>query len=309
MTTVLVTGALGVIGSRLVPFLRDAGYDVKGLDTHVRRARDYMRADVTSMAEMGQAFKQWKPDYILHLAAEFGREHSELFARRTVETNVVGTINVCQLCRDNGTRLILASSSEVYGDIGERFMVEALPPGRPTNVYGLSKFQAEQYLSHFIENYGLEAHIIRMFMCYGPGEYPSYYRSAISRFIYNALQRRPVTVHRGTHRSWCYIDDIVEGWRRVIEHFEPRRCEVYNIGRHDPKPMEDVARLIFRLAGASEELLQFSDPPRFVTPVKNASFEKAAKRLGFSAKLPLEEGLHRTIEWQRTAVTDPNIEC
>ena len=309
MTTILVTGGLGVIGSRMVPLLRHQGYDVKVLDNRILRQKDYIRADICSMVETERGFRDWQIDYVFHLAGEVGRENGELFARRAVDINVGGTLNLIQLCREYGSRLIYAGSSEAYGDIGENVMAEDLAPGKQTNCYALSKFQAEQYIRHFVENYDLEAHIIRIFMCYGPGEYPSYFRSAISRFVYNVIHDRQISVHRGTARSWCYIDDIVEGWRAVMEHFRPGSPEMYNIGRNDPRPMTEVANLICELAGKSTDLIRYVEVPKFVMRTKLASFEKARQRLGFESRVPLEVGLTRTIEWQREHVRDDDIEC
>jgi len=309
MPTVLVTGGLGVIGSRLVPHLRKHGYDTKVLDNKIARSPDYIRADICSTVEVMQAFKDWDIAYVLHLAGEVGRENGELFARRQVDVNVSGTLNIIQLCREYGAKLIYASTSEVYGDVGKGVMQESLEPNGQTNCYAISKSQAEQYIRHFVENYDLDAHIIRIFMCYGPGEYPSYYRSAISRFVYNILHNRPIQVHRGAWRSWCYVDDIVEGWRLVMEHFTAGKAETYNIGKNDPHSMEEVARLICDLTGRSTNLIRDSEPPKFVIAVKNASFDKAREQLGFEAKTSLEVGLRRTIEWQEEFVRDPNIEC
>ncbi len=158
MTTVLITGGLGTIGSRMVPLLRQHGYDVKVLDNRIMRLHDYIRADVTSVSEAMEAFKRWDFDYILHLAGEAGRENGELFARRTVDINVSGTLNVIQLCREYGARLIFASISEVYGDVGETVMREDMVPRGQTNCYAISKYRAEEYIRHFVENYDLEAH-------------------------------------------------------------------------------------------------------------------------------------------------------
>lgn len=309
MTTVLVTGGLGVIGTRMVPFLEARGYDVKVMDNRIVKRPGYIRADICSTVEVMQAFKQWDIDYVLHLAGEVGRENGELFARRQVDVNVSGSLNIIQMCREFGARLIFAGTSEAYGEVGERVMREDMPSGKLTNCYAISKYQAEQYIRHFVENYGLDAHIIRIFMCYGPGEYPSYFRSAISRFVYNIMHDHPITVHDGAIRSWCYVDDICEGWRQVIEHFTPGSCELYNIGRNDPRSMMDVARMVCELAGKSTELIKTADAPRFVMPVKHASFARAAEKLGFEAKTALEVGLRETISWQQEHVREANIEC
>jgi len=293
----------------LVPHLRACGYDTKVLDNRILKAPDYVRADICSTVEVMHAFKQWDIDYVLHLAGEVGRENGELFARRQVDVNVSGTLNIIQLCREYSARLIYAGTSEAYGDVADRVMTEDMEPGRQTNCYALSKYHAEQYIRHFVENYDLQAHIIRIFMCYGPGEYPSYFRSAISRFIYNISHGRPVAVHRGATRSWCFVDDIIEGWRLVMEHFVPGKAEMYNIGRHDPRTMLSIASTICELTGRSKDLIRIAEPPKFVMSVKQASFDKARERTGFEPKVPIEEGLRRTIEWQKNCVSDPNIEC
>ena len=128
---------------------------------------------------------------------------------------------------------------------------------RPT-CYGWSKLQAEHYLRHFSQSQGLKAASMRFFMCYGPGERPDPYRSAMTNFIDNVRHDRPITVHRGTSRSWCYIDDIVAGCRSLMEGWDGRRYEAYNLGRDDPRPMTEVAELICRLLGKPTEL----DHPR-----------------------------------------------
>jgi len=309
MRRILITGGLGVVGSRLGPFLKSRGHEVFLLDNKVMKRDDYIRADVTSMVEVLEAFKRFEPDCVLHLAGEVGRENGEMFARRSVDVNVSGTINMIQVCREYDAAIIFASSSEVYGDVGEAVMREDLPPGKLTNCYALSKFQAEQYLRHFNENYGVKAKAVRMFMCYGPGEYPSIYRSAMTRFIYNLMRGRSVSVHRGAKRSWCYIDDMCAGWEAVVSHMDSGPYDVYNIGRHDPRPMEEVAELICRLTGRPTSLIKETNVPRFVSLVKNASFEKAKEELGFEAKVSLDEGVRRTIEWHKEIVFDDSIEC
>ena len=139
---------------------------------------------------------------------------------------------------------------------------------------------------------------MRFFMCYGPGERPDPYRSAMTNFIDNVRHDRPITVHRGTSRSWCYIDDIVAGCRSLMEGWDGSRYEAYNLGRDDPRPMTEVAELICRLLGKPTDLITLADPGPLVTPVKNASFDKAREQLGYVAQVDLEEGVRRTIAWQ-----------
>jgi nucleoside-diphosphate-sugar epimerase len=302
---VLITGGLGVIGRRLTTHLRERGYDVKVTDMAIRRETDYLRADVTRYEELSEVFRTWKIDHVFHLAGEVGRENGEQFPRRCVDINVSGTLNLIQLCMEHGARIYFASTSEIYGDHGSDLVVETLETEtvlHPTNCYGWSKLQAEQYLRHFSVSQGLMAASMRFFMCYGPGERPDPYRSAMTNFIDRVRHDRPITVHRGTSRSWCYIDDIVTACRLLMEEWDGRSYQGFNLGRSDPQPMTDVAELICRLLGKPTDLIQLADPGPLVTPVKNASFEKARQLLGYEAQVELEDGIRRTIAWQEATI-------
>ena len=302
---VLITGGLGVIGRRLTSYLRERGHVVKVTDIAIRSESDYRRADVTRYEELSEVFRQWPIEHVFHLAGEVGRVNGEQFPRRCVDINVSGTMNLAQLCRENGARLYFASTSEIYGDHGDAIVTEELETDqvlRPTNCYGWSKLHAEHYLRHFSNSQGLKAASMRFFMCYGPGEYPDPYRSAMTNFIDGVRHDRPITVHRGTQRSWCYIDDIVAGCTAVMERWDGKSYEAFNVGRADPRPMTEVAELICELLGKPQDLITYSEPGPLVTPVKNASFEKARRMLGFEAQVGLEEGIRRTIAWHQSAL-------
>ncbi|MEM4217281.1 MAG: NAD(P)-dependent oxidoreductase [Candidatus Methanomethylicaceae archaeon] len=307
---VLITGGLGSIGSRLASHLREKGYEVIVSDKAILKQDYYVRGDVTRYEELAPIFKNYRIEHVFHFAGEVGRENGEQFPRRCIEINESGTINLAQLCLEYGARLYFASTSEIYGDLGDMKLTEDLADRmvlRPTNVYGWSKLHAEHYLQHFVKNYGLRAISFRFFMCYGAGEYPDPYRSAMANFIYNVLRDEPITVHRGTYRSWCYIDDIVEACRLAMEKAPDNDYQAYNIGRDDLRSMEEIAELICELAGKPTSLINLTEPPkRLLTPVKNASFEKAYKAFGYKSKIPVEEGIRRTIEWQRQFVLKNN---
>jgi len=304
--SVLITGGLGVIGSKLAIHLRSRGYEVVISDKNILKQDGYVRGDVTRYEELAPIFEKYNIEHVFHFAGEVGRENGEEFPRRCIEINESGTINLVQLCLRYGARLYFASSSEIYGELGSAKLTEDLADRlalRPTNVYGWSKLHTENYLRHFVENYGLRAMSFRFFMVYGEGEYPSPYRSAMTNFIYNILQDKPITVHRGTYRSWCYIDDVIEGCRLIMERGPNNGYQAYNIGRDDLRSTEEIAKLICQIAGKPTSLIQIVDPPKkLLTKVKNASFEKALKDLGYESKIPVEEGICRTMEWQRQFV-------
>ena len=300
---VLVTGALGVIGQKLTQKLRERGYETVVSDVKILKEDGYRRGDITQYVEMDRIFKEFKVEHVFHLAGEVGRVNGEEFPRRAVDINVSGTINLAQLCLEHGSKLYFASTSEVYSGLpGHEKLTEDLVEEHgfsPSNVYGISKWHAEHYLRHFSGHFGLRALSFRFFMCYGEGEYPNPYRSAMTNFIYSALTGKQLNVHRGTARSWCYIDDIVAGCIAAMERAPFKRYEAYNVGRDDLRPTEEVANLIVELAGASKSQIVYSTPDKLVYPIKDASFEKAKRELGFEATIPLEEGIKRTIAWQR----------
>lgn len=303
---VLITGGLGVIGSGFASHLRERGYEVVVSDKSILKQTNYVRGDVTRYEELVPIFKNYSIEHVFHFAGEVGRENGEQFPRRCIEINESGTLNLAQLCLEHGARLYFASSSEIYGELGERKITEDLVDSmvlRPTNVYGWSKLHAENYLRHFAENYALRAMSLRFYMCYGEGEHPDPYRSAIANFIFNILRDKPITVHRNTCRSWCYIDDIVEGCRLAMERAPDNDYQAYNIGRDDLRSMEDIATLICQLTGKSPSLIRLVKPPKkLLTRVKDASFEKAYKSFGYESKIPVEEGIRRTIKWQQEVV-------
>jgi nucleoside-diphosphate-sugar epimerase len=297
---IIVTGGLGVIGSRLSGYLRELGHDVLVTDKAILRKDGYERADITRYEELVPVFNAFKPDHVFHLAGEVGRENGEKFPRRSIEINESGTFNLAQLCLETGAKFYFCSTSEVYGKLGEERLTEDLADKialRPTNVYGISKLHAENYLRHLCENQGLKALSFRFFMCYGPGEYPNPFRSAMTNFIDNLRRGKTISVHRGTKRSWCFIDDIVKGMTLSMNApFE--QYEAYNVGRDDLQPMERVAELIAAVVGANPSLINMVDPPgQFLTAVKNADFSKAKRHFGFESEVSVEEGIRRTHQW------------
>lgn len=304
--TYLVTGGYGVIGSRLVELFRSKGHEVIVVDRKMDPLGEEMNVDITRFEELWSVFKDRHIDCVVHLAGEVGRMVGELRPNRMAYVNIIGTMNLIQLCLHTSAKLVMFSTSEIYGNLGETPMsedLEATVQFKPTNVYAMTKLFAERFLRHYSENYDLKAIAIRPFMVYGPGEQPGPYRSAMANFIYKALVGEKIIVHKGTVRSWTYVDDFIEGVLAACEKGDFEHCAAYNIGRHDPTPTEEVARIALRLAGRSEDLMELQPPPsKFLSPIKMGSFKKAERELGFVSRTTLEEGMRKTMDWQKKSV-------
>ncbi|MGC8813782.1 NAD-dependent epimerase/dehydratase family protein [Dictyoglomus sp.] len=306
MSKILITGALGVIGGFLYDSLKKDGFEIIGIDQKITDYSDYIRADVTHFEDLWKVFKREKISTVIHLAGEVGRLIGEEYPQRMVYVNNVGLLNIISLCLEYNSKLIYFSTSEVYGKLfneGKEVKEEDIElKGNPfitTNIYTLSKLYGEAIVKHYVDNYGLKALTIRPFMVYGPGEYPNRYRSAISIFVYNALNNKPITVHKGAIRAWCYISDFIDGVKLLLDYPITEKYEAFNIGSDEYHTMEEVANIIIEEVGGDFENLKIIDPPsKFLSLVKRFSIEKI-KNLGYKPKISFREGVREVIKWQR----------
>ncbi len=307
---ILVTGALGFIGKKLFLRLKEQGHDVLGIDLVIADYDDYIRGDITYFEDVWRLFKENNGfDMVIHLAGEVGRLNGEEYPQRMIYVNEIGTLNLIKMCLEYDSKLVYFSTSEVYGTLFDEKEVREedlflLSPVRVTNIYAMSKLFGEGIVNHYVKNYGLLAVGIRPFMVYGPGVVASKYKSAIDQFVYNALNDKPFTVHKGSERAWCYVDDFVEGVLTVINRhdFKPGVYEAYNVGTQEYIATEELARLVLELTGKSPELMKVVElPDKFISGKKRFSNEKLRK-LGWEQRVPLREGLLKVIEWHRSMI-------
>jgi dTDP-glucose 4,6-dehydratase len=305
MTKIFVTGALGFIGSYLIPYLNGQGHKVISSDVHVRDYADYVRADVTSFEDLYKIFRKENIDQVIHMAGEVGRMVGEEYPQKMMYVNNIGTLNLIKLCLEYKTKLVYFSTSEVYGhlfDQGKAVKEEDLEKGSvftTTNIYAMSKLFGEAIVRHYVENYGLNSITIRPFMVYGPGEHSSKYRSALINFVNSALKGETITVHKGAERAWCYVSDFVNGVHLAMQQPFSGEYEAFNIGSDEYHTMEEVARMVVQKCDAKYNQIKIIEPPnKFLSLSKKFSIEKI-RNLGYEPKVSLEEGIHRVAEWQR----------
>lgn len=309
MGKIFVTGALGFIGSFLVPYLREQNYGVISSDVHVRDYSDYMRADITSFEDLYRIFKREDITTVLHMAGEVGRMVGEEHPQKMIYVNNIGTLNIIKLCLEHNCRLVYFSTSEVYGHLFDKDkLVEEGDLEKEgsvfvtTNVYAMSKLFGEAIVRHYVANYGLNAVAIRPFMVYGPKEYPSRYRSAISNFIYSALKGEKITVHKGAERAWCYISDFIEGVSLVMKQPFSGKYEAFNIGSDEYHPMEEVAKIVTEECKGDHDKIEIVEPPKkFLSVAKKFSISKI-RSIGYKPNISLKEGIRRVAKWQREEI-------
>lgn len=286
---ILVTGSDGFIGTHLCRELRNGGHEVVGVD--------FPAGDLRDPLVIARHLDLHQPSVCVHLAAKVGRLFGEDDLSVTVMDNAGMTAIVARACGERGVQLVYASTSEVYGDLGEETAVEGGPMVIPHNLYGLSKRWGEEVAQLYAPD-GLVR--LRLSMPYGPGLPAGRGRAAMINFLYDALSRKQITVHRGSERSWCWVGDTVRGIRMIIEH------EYYgwvggdgswNVGRDDiAVPMREVAEAACDMTGAPYGLIKEVDPPGMQTVVKRLSTEKL-RSIGWRPQVELAEGMSRTLSW------------
>lgn len=296
---ILVTGALGAVGLPLVKELRARGFEVWLADRGHHSDKQYIRCDVGEYRQVQRLFQEMEYDLVYHLAGEFGRNNGEDYYESLWKANAVGTKNLLQLQERLKFKMVFASSSEIYGDY-EGVMSEDVPlqvPIRQLNDYAISKWVNELQILNSTDRFGTETVRLRLFNLYGPREWYSDYRSVICLFIYRALHKLPYTVYTGHHRTFCYIDDAIRTISQIATTFQPG--EVYNIAGDDYKYMKEVSNMILTQLQMDDSMVEYVDIEQHNTVNKRSDASKAMEHLGHKNIVTLQEGIERTIAWQR----------
>lgn len=305
---ILVTGARGFIGTHLCNELREHGHEVVGVDK--------LDGDLLDPFTISALLDGHHPDLVVHLAAKVGRAFGEDDLKVTVMDNAAMTSIVAKACGERDIQLVYASTSEVYGDLGDRIARESGVCELPHNLYGLSKRWGEEVALLYAPR-GLVR--LRLSMPYGPGLPAGRGRAALVNFLWNAQNGEPLTVHAGSERSWCWVGDTVRGIRMILEEERRRYLSgvspfginkeqgVWNVGRDDnATSMLTVAQMACSLTGASFDLIQLVDPPGMQTVVKRLSSAKL-RMLGWSPQVDLTQGMRNTLDWIEAGFPALNI--
>lgn len=297
---ILVTGGLGAIGRPLVDELKKRGNEVWVAEARHANFPNFIRCDVGEYRQVEHVFSAHAFDYVFHLAAEFGRKNGEEFYELLWKTNAVGMRNMLEMQERYRFRMIFPSSSEVYGKTYSGLMTEDVPEKvavRLGNDYAICKWVNEMQILNSQDRAGTETVRWRFSNVYGPGEYYTDYRSVVCLFIYRALHNMPYTVYTGGKRAFLYIDDAVRTVANIVERFKPG--EVYNIANRELYDMREISDLILKILGKDDSQITYKEEDLTATVVKDVDNTKAVRELDHKQTISLEEGLRRTIEWQK----------
>ncbi len=250
-------------------------------------------------------------DLILHMAAIAGIDTVIKNPVKTMEVNMIGTYHVLKAIQelalfDRVERFIDFSTSEVFGinasHVNEESSTNLQPVGEARWTYSVSKLAAEHLTHSHHKQFSLRAVSVRPFNVYGPGQIGE---GAIHHFVVRAIRNEPLIIHgEGDQiRSWCYIDDMVDGILLCLEK-EEAIGEVFNIG--NPRgtiTILGLAEKVIQLVGSASKTTHV--PRNYVdVELRIPSIEKARNVLGFEPKVDLNEGIRKTIEWYKTKITD-----
>jgi UDP-glucuronate decarboxylase len=302
MSTILVTGGAGFVGSHLCERLLRDGNVVIAMDDlstgsreniqHLLGRKDFrfVLQDVTTPFEV-------HAERIFHLACPASPINYQRNPIKTVVTNVVGTLHGLSLAARTGARFLMASTSEVYGDPDvhpqpETYRGNVNPIG-PRACYDEGKRCAETLCFDHYREAAVDIRVARIFNTYGPRMAVDDGR-VVSNFIVQALRGEPITVYGSglQTRSFCYVDDLVDGLCRLMDGTE---IGPVNLGNPGEFTIRELAEKVIALTGSKSRLIEkplpVDDPKQ-----RRPDITKATKQLGFTPKIPLGEGLVPTIE-------------
>jgi dTDP-glucose 4,6-dehydratase len=307
----VVTGGAGFLGSHLCRRLLELGCEVVCVDNLITGSRDnvgglmdsprfsYLRHDVSKPIEV-----DGDVDYILHFASPASPSDYRRWPIQTIKVGTLGTHNALGLALAKGARVLLASTSEVYGDPTVHPQPESywgnVNPVGPRGVYDEAKRAAEAFVMAYRREHGVDTRIVRIFNTYGPRMRIDDGR-AIPNFISQALRGEPLTVYGdgSQTRSLCYVDDLVEGVLRLLASSESGPV---NIGNEEEVTMLQLAELVRDATGSSSEVL-FQPLPEDDPKQRRPDTRLAREVLGWTATVPLAVGLPPTIDWFRSCLT------
>ena len=327
---VLLTGVAGFIGSHVCRRLAKEGYHVLGIDNvndyydvELKEGRlnsienhnfHFLKLDIVDKDRLEKTFDEFKPDYVIHLAAQAGVRYSLINPQTYIDSNITGFLNILEACRKFSPKhLIYASSSSVYGLNKKMPFSENHYTDHPKSLYAASKKSNELMAHTYSDLFGIPTTGLRFFTVYGPWGRPD---MALFIFTNSIVQGKPIKVFNGgeMRRDFTYIDDIVDGIVRLIpsipeqniisDHFNPvpsissSPYRLFNIGNNKPVNLNYFIEKIEESLGMKAIRENLPMQPGDVEETF-ADISSLQKMINFQPKTSIEEGIPKFIEWYK----------
>lgn len=312
MAKYLITGGAGFIGSNIAHALVKKRQQVVILDNlfsgrlsnleDIKNHVELINGDIRNFETVKKAVAG--VDYVLHQAALRGVYQSVKDPLAVNETNITGTLNLLIAARDAKVkRFIFASSSSVYGLIGNKKNIETLPP-RPESPYALTKLAGEEYCRLFYKIFGLKTISLRYFNVFGPYQNPDdSYAAVIPLFVKNALNNQPSEIHGDgkQSRDFTHIANIVQANIKAVTASKALFGEAYNIAAGQNTSIRQLHNLIQK--DLNKKIQPLQKPPRQGdTPRSFADITKAKKFLRYNPQIDFAHGLKNTLMWYKNNI-------
>uniref|UniRef100_A0A914PUF4 UDP-glucuronate decarboxylase n=1 Tax=Panagrolaimus davidi TaxID=227884 RepID=A0A914PUF4_9BILA len=310
---ILVTGGTGFVGSHLVDKLMKQGHEVIALDNYFtgrkRNVEQWIGHPNFELVHHDVVNPYYiEADQIYHLASPASPPHYMYNPVKTLKTNAIGTVNMLGLARRVKARMLLASTSEIYGDPEihpqpETYWGHVNTIG-PRSCYDEGKRVAESLMMAYQKQEKVEIRIARIFNTFGPKMHMNDGR-VVSNFILQALQNQPITIYgEGEQtRSFQYVDDLVDG---LISLMNSNTTLPVNLGNPEEYTIKEFAELIKRLVGSNSRIInhpkQEDDPKQ-----RKPDITRAAELLNWKPKISMKEGLKKTIEYFRDELEQEKV--
>jgi nucleoside-diphosphate-sugar epimerase len=309
MGNYLVTGVAGFIGARTSEMLIKDGHTVVGVDNindaYDPRIKEYRlrrlqampgfvfhKLDISNKSIIDQ-FRNDHFDGLINLAARAGVRYSVEDPWAYVESNMIGTLNMLEICRQTGTKkFVVASTSSIYGEDPPYPTPESASSSEPLQPYAASKKGAEAMCHAYHHLYGIDISVVRYFTVYGPAGRPDL---ALFRFVQWISENRPVRVNGDGEQSrgFTYIDDIARG---TILALKPLGYEVINLGGHEVITINNLITLIEEVIGKPANV-QHGPPNPADMHTNWADVSKAGQLLGWEPQFNMRMGVEKLVEW------------
>lgn len=294
---ILITGSQGFVGSHLVRYFKSKHAILLGVSRKARSVKGCIALDVTNFHSLLAVVKKFKPDAFFHLASDALVESGQRDPYRTFYNNIVGSLNVLEVCRIRKiSRVIIASTVHVYGNAPLPYVENE--PARPSRPYETSKTSIDLLAQSYADTYGLPVLIPRFVNIYGPGDLHT--TRIIPKTIQSLLRGRMPTLWGGvTKRDYLYIDDAVNAYDLLgkISDSQIEKNRIFNFATGHEVSAKKIIQDIIIMMGKNVPIKKIHDTRTNELNRQSVNWSKARNVLGWKPNVSLMLGLAKTISW------------